>query len=266
MGTLREEFEYVCNVFFPRWYSRKEWKICRQSKQVLVEGLCSHIPKTIQVNSRAKGDFTELHAVLIHEIIHAVTPGHHNKKWLIRMEKVAQKADSLRMLTLAADLRAQIERYSDGRDDEHVPISEYYNRIEILTWKNPTATFDEVAKSFCVLHTISRADFRKYFRRAKKVHLKAQKDISRFGTQEAMRAAKPAKRLKSTDSMTYEEIEGALQDRPELSFEALIDRISSSYDMTREDFLRAYPKSRRHYDYAQKDQKRMEAMREKHEC
>lgn len=111
---LAELFAIARECFFPRWDPRGEWEIV--AKRCEATGYCQLKEKRIYVDPNQATFMLEdgLLALIIHEICHDVATAFHTERWVERMEKAAQKAESLERPELACQIRASA--YS------HIPV------------------------------------------------------------------------------------------------------------------------------------------------
>jgi hypothetical protein len=89
-------------------------------------GLCASSRKQIIINPGQQS----LDVTMIHEIAHAVAQLGHGLRWQQRMEKAAQKADSIGRGELAAALREDYTAYSDPDRCWIIPAIAVYKQIE----------------------------------------------------------------------------------------------------------------------------------------
>ena len=168
-----DEFEYVKRAFFPRWDRKKEW--CFQLVDDLdgALGTCNTDSKAIQLTAAPREGLREL---LIHEITHAVSAGHHGRKWQVRMEIAAKRAVSLQMEKLAAQLRKDIEAYQDPTKSYYVTAALVYTQISDAVTQCPEATFEQVIDWVRLQNGMPEQAFLNRFKRARRVYNRAQKD------------------------------------------------------------------------------------------
>jgi len=163
--------EFVRHTFFPKWDRKREWQIVEADDLDGAQGKCDLDTKTVSVLRGVGGD--DLTALLIHEIAHAVTDGGHGKKWLERMEKAAEKAESIGLHTTAKLLQEQIAGY---RSQRPVKASDIYHEITACVWGNSNVTFPQAVDFVRRDYGLGRADFLGRFRRAKRVFDEAKLD------------------------------------------------------------------------------------------
>ncbi len=173
MSTLRQEFDRVRREFFPRWDTKREWRVRTVSDPCYSDGRCRDDTKTIEVNSgrratRADGGRMSLTALLIHEIAHAVTPLGHGKRWQARMLSAAERAERLGRKDLADELRADVQQVQ-GPDTYFATASGTYNRIQDAVCDAPAATFNNIIDFVRSDFGLSRKEFLKRFPRARRV-------------------------------------------------------------------------------------------------
>jgi hypothetical protein len=101
-NRLKKSSEFVRKEFFPRWDKKREWTIRKLTKKDLKElkikgpcrGRCERKIKTILIRflSHFQHNQNSLYFLLIHEICHAVTTGHHWARWRKRMLRASERA------------------------------------------------------------------------------------------------------------------------------------------------------------------------------
>ncbi len=118
--------QQIRTVFFPRWDAKREWCIVEAEGDDLqfyggVHGRCEYKKKTITINWAvlARQSIDENRLLLIHEIAHAAVGGGHGKKWRSRMERAAQKAQSIGMHQLGTLVSNEVKIYREG-DHRHI--------------------------------------------------------------------------------------------------------------------------------------------------
>jgi hypothetical protein len=93
--------DVLIGVFFPKWH---KWPVGNSHPRCLGLGYCDPEGRKIIVSEGCPNhDDT-----LIHEICYAVASVGHDKKWQRRMEKAAQKAESIESMDLATAIQTRL--------------------------------------------------------------------------------------------------------------------------------------------------------------
>jgi hypothetical protein len=113
MVHINKRYKKIRRELFPAWDKKGEWtlkvsdnepfhgQVFPENKQiVVVKGWCKDLDTTDRL--------------LIHEICHVVTPGNHNKRWIARMEKAAQRASELGRSKLAKLIMEDVKGYTEA--------------------------------------------------------------------------------------------------------------------------------------------------------
>jgi predicted metal-dependent hydrolase len=108
-ASLDATFRALCRDFFPRWRHSTAWTIVEGPHRQWVDsqgnthtttetGYCDSTTKTIFLNY---GEHGRQHgrAIIIHEIVHAVTSGAHGKRFCARLRQAAERASDLGDMT-----------------------------------------------------------------------------------------------------------------------------------------------------------------------
>lgn len=164
--------EHVRTIFFPRWDKGRQWKIVQANDLDGAQGHCERATKTISILDGMKGN--DLHALLIHEIAHAVSNDCHGKRWLKRMEDAANHAQQQELPMVAALLRQQIEGYTDGF---HMTAATMYAMIEDCVVTEHEITFLQVVDFLRRECGMNRIQFLRRFRQAERVFVKVKRDV-----------------------------------------------------------------------------------------
>jgi len=149
-ASLDATFRALCRDFFPRWRDSGAWTIVEGPHGQWVDtqgntytttesGYCARTTKTIFLNYGQHGR-QHGRAIIIHEIVHAVTSGAHGKQFCARLRQAAQRASDLGDLTLSAQLREEADAY----ESTAINLGSPYRRIPKIVCENPGATFEQI--------------------------------------------------------------------------------------------------------------------------
>jgi hypothetical protein len=161
-----QRFDYIRTTFFPRWDRAHKWTVGDKHADCQGYGYCDTEGKQIIVkpDSPHGQDVT-----LIHEITHAVASIYHGKKWRRRMEKAAQKAESLRLRELADGIR---EECTDYRDKCIKPTATMvYNQVEdAVRDKHGERSFEKVVEFVADSNGMTSKTLLAKYKRLRKVY------------------------------------------------------------------------------------------------
>lgn len=171
---IRQDFERIKRLFFPRWDRAGLWRVTTNSSYG-VHGRCDQERKRIEIVFLSDNP-DEHDRLIIHEICHAVTNGGHETRWQDRMEAAAKQADKLKRTTLAILLRSEVIVYRNTPRS----IDIVYGEIEDAMLESPNLTLAQIKKWIGQNHGILSKDVCKIFKRTKAVYLKAKKKSQAF--------------------------------------------------------------------------------------
>jgi hypothetical protein len=161
--ALEQLFEQVRRVYFPRWRRGKSWSVRFGTPpgRSRDSGYCDSETRTIWIAV----DDEKVELVIIHEITHAIVPGHgHGVRFQRRMQKAADDAEAQGNAALAAALRHEVAICA-ASPVHHV--SYVYGEIRDHAW--------EFADYEALLHWLSEEngwlleEFEKHYPRARRV-------------------------------------------------------------------------------------------------
>ena len=166
--------EYIRQSVFSDWDRKGRWQIVQVDDLDGAQGRCERESKTISILGSMTGD--DLLALLIHEIVHAVRNDYHGGLWLQGMEEAASQSEQNGAAGVAGLLRQQIADYRNGFQ---VTVAMLYGEIENCVIDQPQITFPQVVDFLRRDCGISRDQFLRRFRRAKRVFEEAKQDARR---------------------------------------------------------------------------------------
>jgi len=172
------EFEFVRRTFFPRWDRKRVWKFMVVDDADGAQGKSISRTKTVKI---VPTDADSLKLLLIHEISHAVASNAHGDQWKARMEKAAQQAESEALTDLAAQIRDEIEAYTDPLRHVKVKITAktiYQDIKDIACFDGPELSFDQVIDAVRREYGISREIFLQSYQRCRRVFDEAKKELT----------------------------------------------------------------------------------------
>jgi hypothetical protein len=174
MGANQREFDYIRSTYFPRWDRGHTWTLQEDHPECVGFGLCDYVGKAIII----RDDLHVLPApvLLIHEIAHAVTYPGHGKKWQIRMEKAALKAESIGHDELAAELRKNYTAYSRPECKKITADLIYMHMREAVFDAMGATSFEVVAGMVANDNGMTLAALLSKYKNLRSVYDKAQKD------------------------------------------------------------------------------------------
>lgn len=115
---LQKAFQYVRNIFFPRWDKKGEWRIV-YDKDFGIPGQCQSSGKKIFIGVVCQ-EKDRLYCLLIHEICHVWGEGLHRDDWQRRMAYRREKAYAMSMTFLGDLIQQDIEFYRSpsGKEED----------------------------------------------------------------------------------------------------------------------------------------------------
>ncbi len=166
--TLQKEFNQIRQTFFPSWDRNREWGIVEKMGPYSPHGYLDGKAKVIGIQSMGPGQ--SLKVVLIHEIAHAVSSISHGKKWQNRMNKSAQKAESIGETKLAEALKEEIRLYTEPFAAVKPTAGAVYNRVkdECLSCARPS--FDQVVDCIRYDCGLTKEEFLRHFKRSQRIY------------------------------------------------------------------------------------------------
>ena len=170
---FKEAVDYVKKTFFPQWDRSQAWAIKYSPDHPEVEfcqGKCCPEIKTIYLGMMPDDD-TELHALLIHEICHALSDGH-GKTWQQRFLKAANQADRIGNNKLSQMINREVESY---RNTTKIMADTVYGRVtDVVLDTYGEISFERIRHM--VAHYVGGYDSANRYKRLRKVYEKAVKD------------------------------------------------------------------------------------------
>jgi len=110
---VEKEFNYIREIFFPRWDKKGRWKIklgpLPPESPPKSQGWCDRKKRKITIKYIPENQ-NIFYALLIHECCHAVTNDDHEKWFQERMLKVAQKAYQIGNEMLGNLIKFEVDR------------------------------------------------------------------------------------------------------------------------------------------------------------
>ena len=163
---LKEAFEYIHGIFFPRWDRYNQWKV-QLVPDLLVQGLYDRKTKTIMLQCLPECD-RDLYTLLVHEICHACDP-YHGKKWINRMLKVSQKARIIGHKNLEKEILNEMDLYQNATCIR-VSAQSVYELIEYTVLARPEWSYKKIVKRVAKQYGCYPEELEKRFRRCKSVY------------------------------------------------------------------------------------------------
>jgi len=165
-GRVRSFFQIARSVFFPKWDPCRRWTVVvgERQKSEGETGYCCSREKIVYISPQATG-MTDvgLQAFLIHEICHDVAAAFHNRKWLRRMQRAAEKARGLGMESLASSI--EDDAFSCVRAGCYLPLSacEVYEFVGEKAFANPDWTDERIIQDSAEYFGVRRASLVRRF-------------------------------------------------------------------------------------------------------
>lgn len=182
LKDYEREFDYVRQTYFPRWDRKKEWKLQVLEDVDGAEGQCRYESKTIKIRYTVE---SRLRLLFIHEIAHAAASVGHDKKWQARMEKAAQKAETIGEFELSGEIRKEIEGYEDP-ENLRPTAAIIYQQIEDTVRDSSTGLpFEAVMDHIRRHYGMSRPDFLTKYKRVQRAFDSATKEREQLKETEA---------------------------------------------------------------------------------
>jgi hypothetical protein len=169
---LQKEYDQIRQTFFPSWDRDGEWGIVEKAGPHAPHGYLDEKEKVIGIQSMGPGQ--SLRVVLIHEIAHAVTSISHGKKWQNRMNKSAQKAESIGETKLAEALREEVRLYTEPFAAAKPTADAVYNRVKDECLTCPQPSFDEVVDCIRYECGLTKEEFLRHFKRSQRIYEKTR--------------------------------------------------------------------------------------------
>jgi hypothetical protein len=167
MPSIKGQWEMVRKEFFPRWDREKKWK-CFATDAGGSDGECLKGRKIIKL-----ANFTSktLLLLLVHEICHSVTRGGHGKEWCARMATAAKRADAIRMKSLAAQIRKEVQ---DIMSSPATTAADVYDRMQEVVWGCKNISFRNAVEGIGREFGMSRSEFLSKFPRLRSIYDEAK--------------------------------------------------------------------------------------------
>ncbi len=181
-----EAFHEIKRLFFPRWDLRGQWRVRHQTPgghARLGGGRCYSESKLILL-SEVSMEKEELWCLIIHEICHSSISGH-GKRWKARMRKAAERAKMLGFERLGEKLLKNIDGYNADWNEIkgdwiHGFPTAVYGKIEDILLDCPDITYTILVKYLARELCLSPKEFRKKYKRARKVFDDAKKEMTEW--------------------------------------------------------------------------------------
>jgi len=165
---LQKEFEWVRDLFFPRWDQKRRWRVKLAPDLHGALGCCEPKRRTIYLAFIPTSD--KGRAILIHEICHAVTNGCHGAKWQARMEKAIKRAEKLGLKNLALALAEDLNNPIGPRSQT------VYNQIRDAARDFPDGTFWQIVDYVRQSYAMSRREFLRRFPKARTAYSEGKQE------------------------------------------------------------------------------------------
>jgi hypothetical protein len=170
MSTTTSRNDALIEAFFPRWH---KWSVGDSHPRCLGLGYCDTEGKRIIVSP----DCPNHDETLIHEICHAVASIRHDKKWQRRMEKAAQKAESIGLKDLAVAIRKDYTAYADPDRGMPVEAASIYMQVEDTVWNHGKWSFEKVVEHVATKNGMIPERFKAKFKRLRTVYEQACREL-----------------------------------------------------------------------------------------
>jgi len=187
MNTNARIFAETTSLFFPRWRSRPKWHL-RTGCLNGGHGFCDSKRKKILIGSSPTD--AEGKVVLIHEIVHAVTGSGHDKRFISRLLQCAKTAQEKGISELAALLKNEAELWSPEKSLRITSTTIYVGIADALL-QCPKASFTQVVDFVRRDVGMSRREFLRRYKRARRIYDATQRDIAE---EKSIREAAEARR------------------------------------------------------------------------
>jgi hypothetical protein len=172
---MEQSWQQVRQEFFPRWDREKRWRLSFRGIRLNgCHGCCDDRTRTIRIGMLSD-DPEKRSRLLIHEICHAIYPGH-GRPWQRRLAKAAQRAAQLGRERLADLIRQEIEGYRQSIQDGEGTPALVYQQISDIVSGSPHLTYANVERYLRNEQAMTIAEFRKHYKRARKVFAEAKRD------------------------------------------------------------------------------------------
>ncbi len=168
-NRLRESFELVRRVFFPRWDRNREWGI-KRVWHLPADGKCDRISKNILLKELSP-EKDELFCILIHEICHASSSPYHGKRWQERMAIAGEQAEKIGLKKLSQLIDEEVKRY---RQIPRNIYREVYDFIYDTVTAYPYMKFDKMVFHVAKEYGMYPREFKKRFKRCRKIFNQAK--------------------------------------------------------------------------------------------
>lgn len=257
LDRLREEAQWIKEVFFPLWKSYAEWSF-RFADHRSSLGVADTKNKTIEIQRYVlELDPMVLKKLLVHEMCHAVIGVKHGKRWRSRMNKAAQRAERVNLPELATKIRNDASCYPNPRCEDELPHCRRYAQIRQLVMIDPTRPFESIIQELSALSGESAEDFLGCYKRSRKEFDKAQRFRKRFASSEDAAIYALSHPTKSDILGKAEDMmEEVLAMNRDADYEITVTGICDELDLSRERFDKWWPKARRDFGWMQESAQR----------
>lgn len=167
-GDPYRSFDYVRDVFFPKWDRRRKWKLCVNRRLKWGTGQCHREHQTIEIGPTKPN---VLLLLIIHEICHAAASPSHGQRWKGRLLLAAQTAAIVGMDKLAEQLRNEVTIYDKRAPSRNQAVYADLESIAISSAAPPK--FEQVLNYLLCEYKITEVEFRKHCPRAEKFYREA---------------------------------------------------------------------------------------------
>ncbi len=171
---VRQDFDRIKRLFFPRWDRAGLWRVTTNSRRRL-HGFCDQAQKRIEIVT-SHDDADKHDALIIHETCHAVTGGGHGNDWQARMEKAAVRATELKRRKVARILRDEIAAYRAAPQS----VEYVYQGIEDAVFINPRLTLMQIKRRIAYDHGLLASEVCRKFPRTEKVYLTTKREAEEY--------------------------------------------------------------------------------------
>ena len=168
---LQKAFEYIREIFFPRWDKKHQW-IIRLDPDFPSIGCCDQEMKVIYIQCIFE-DEDEFHSVLIHEICHSSYLGH-SKKWATRMLRAAEKATKVGRPNLSKIIKKQVKNYEN---EKRLYARNVYEEIYDALLDVPEASYDAIIRWIARDVGLYSYELEERFKKCREVYDKAFKEV-----------------------------------------------------------------------------------------
>lgn len=164
-SALEELFVRVCDLYFPRWRTRKSWavRLGAPADRPKLGGYCDLEARTIWISTQGRPEQL-VEQVMIHEITHAIVGTGHGVRFQRRMRKASDAAEATGNSVLAGELRQEVAEWAES---PRYLAAHAYAEIRDLAWE--CDDYELVLRYISEENGLLPEEFEKRYRRARKV-------------------------------------------------------------------------------------------------